>query len=167
MDTRAAEFPRAEPRPAEEMGTGAAVRRVAVGQVVLYALEADTAPSVGAGRVTSAGGTLALHSEAVRLGEYGTVRELAESELYRWAAAGRFDTLRYTRPVRVGERRYAVRLRLENARVGMEQLVVFTGAGAGLARVDRLWRALRGIRDDAAAAVMQTAAAFLLSDQTL
>lgn len=143
------------------------MRRVAVGQTVLYALEADAAPIVGAGRVTSAGGALALHSETVRLGEYGTVRELAESELYRWAAAGRFDTLRYARPVCVGERRYAVRLRLENERVGMEQLVIFTGAGAGLARVDRLWRALRGIQDDAAASVMQTAAAFLLSDQTL
>lgn len=105
---------------------------------------------------------MVLESGAVRLGEHGTVRELAEGELFRWAYARGFDELRFTHPIALGAGQCMVHLRLANARVGMEQIVFYTALGGGLARVDRLWRTFTD-RDerpkifDAAAAALSAA----------
>ena len=100
--------------------------------------------------------------EAVRLGEHGTVHELAEGELFRWAYIRGFDELRFTHPIALSAEQCMVHLRLTNARVGMEQIVFYTALGGGLARVDRLWRTFAGKEErsqsfDAAAAALMAA----------
>lgn len=142
------------------------VQLAAGGVAVLYALDTGGAPAAGADEITSVSGALVLNSAAVQLGEYGTVRELTESELYRWADAGKFDSIAYTQPLPVGEGRYTIHLRLQNARVGMEQMVVFTDLGGGVARVDRLWRTIADVRSDAGLPAFDRAAQYLLSEQT-
>lgn len=137
------------------------------GTTVLYGLDADGAAAGGSYEVTSVRSGMVLNSAAVQLGEYGTVRELAESELYHWADAGNFSTIQYTRPIRLGGTRYAVHLRLDNGTVGMEHLVVYTDTGGGVARVDRLWRAIADIWTDHGSAAFDRAAACLVSEQTL
>ena len=94
----------------------------------------------------------------MRLGEHGTVHELAEGELFRWAYASEFDALRFTHPIALSAERCMVHLRLTNARVGMEQLVFYTALGGGLARVDRLWRTFAG-KEEASPAFDTVAAA--------
>ena len=94
--------------------------------VVLYALDTGEMPLAGANQLTSVRAGLVLNSTAVRLGEHGTVRELAASALYHRTDANEFDRFKYTRPEKINSRRYAVHLRFENARVGMEQMVVYT-----------------------------------------
>lgn len=136
------------------------------GTTVLYGLDADEAAG-GLCEVTSVRSGMVLNSAAVQLGEYGTVRELAESELYHWADAGKFSTIQYTRPIRLGGTRYAAHLRLDNGTVGMEHLVVYTDTGGGVARVDRLWRAIADIWTDHGSAAFDRAAACLVSEQTL
>ena len=99
------------------------------GTAALYALDTGEEPSTGTDELTSVSAELVLNSAAVQLGAYGTVRELAESELYHWADASEFDLIQYTQPLQINETRYAVHLRLENDKVGMEQLVVYTDLG--------------------------------------
>ena len=96
------------------------------------------------------------------IGEHGTVHELAEGELFRWAYIRGFDELRFTHPIALSAGQCMVHLRLTNARVGMEQLVFYTALGGGLARVDRLWRTFAGKEErsqsfDAAAAALMAA----------
>ena len=81
--------------------------------------------------------------------------------------ANEFDRFQYTRPVRINNRRYAVHLRFENTKVGMEQVVVYTDTGAGTARVDRLWRAIPDIRIDQGSSMLEMTAAYLLSEETM
>ena len=135
--------------------------------VVLYALDTGEMPLADTNQITSVRAGLVLNSTAVRLGEHGTVRELAESELYHWTDANEFDRFQYTRPVRINNRRYAVHLRVENTKVGMEQVVVYTDTGAGTARVDRLWRAIPDIRIDQGSSMLEMTAAYLLSEETM
>lgn len=137
------------------------------GSAALYALDTGEEPTAGTDELTSVGTELVLNSAAVRLGEYGTVRELAESELYHWADASEFDRIQYTQPMQMSEKRFIVHLLLDNDAVGMEQLVCYTDLGNGIARVDRLWRALVDVRTDTGSSAFDEAAAYLISDQTL
>ena len=137
------------------------------GTAALYALETGEEPTAGTDELTSVSPELVLNSCAVQLGEYGTVRELAESELYHWADASEFDFIQYTQPVRLSDARYTVHLRLENDKVGMEQLVCYTDHGDGVARVDRLWRAVTDIHADDGSPSFDETAAYLISEQTL
>ena len=50
--------------------------------------------------------------------------------------------------------------------VGMEQLVVYTDLG-GVARVDRLWRAIPDVQTEESSPAFDRTAAYLISDQTL
>ena len=100
------------------------------GTAALYALDTGEEPSAGTDELTSVSAELVLNSAAIHLGEYGTVRELAESELYHWADASEFDRIQYTQPLQISEKRFAVHLLLDNAAVGMEQLVVYTDRAA-------------------------------------
>ncbi|MFR3787970.1 hypothetical protein [Agathobaculum desmolans] len=134
---------------------------------VLYALDTGEAPARNKDQLTSVSTELVLNSAAVRMGEYGTVRELAESELYHWADANEFHLIQYTRPLRLCSTRYAVHLRLENDRIGMEQLVIYTDLGDGLARVDRLWRAVADVHTDHGSTVFDETAAEMVSGHTL
>lgn len=133
----------------------------------LCALNTAEEPAQGANHLTSINGGLVLNSAAVQLGEYGTARELAESELYHWADACAFRTLQYTQPMQLGAHRYTVHLKLDNGTIGMEQLVIYTDLGNGIARVDRLWRAIPDIRTDTGSAVFDKTAAYLISNRTL
>ena len=137
------------------------------GTAALYALDTGEEPAAGTDELTSVSTELVLNSTAVQMGEYGTVRELAESELYHWADASEFDYIQYTQPMQISETRYAVHLRLENDKVGMEQLVCYTGLGSGVARVDRLWRSITDLQADEGSFAFDEAAAYLISDQTL
>ncbi len=94
------------------------------------------------------------------------MRELAESELYHWADASEFDRIQYTQPLQISEKRFAVHLLLDNAAVGMEQLVVYTDTG-GVARVDRLWRSIPDVQAEEGSPAFDRTAAYLISDQTL
>ncbi len=128
------------------------------GEAALCVLASGEAEREGDG-LTSMGAGMVLSSTAVRLGEHGTVHELAEGELFRWAYASEFDALRFTHPIALSAERCMVHLRLTNARVGMEQIVFYTALGGGLARVDRLWRTFAGKGEaspafDAAAAAL-------------
>ena len=60
----------------------------------------------------------------------------------------------------------AVQLRLENDKVGMEQLVVYTDLG-GVARVDRLWRSIPDMQAEESSPAFDRTAAYLISDQAL
>ena len=136
------------------------------GTAALYALDTGEEPSAGTDELTSVSAELVLNSAAIHLGEYGTVRELAESELYHWADASEFDRIQYTQPLQISEKRFAVHLLLDNAAVGMEQLVVYTDLG-GVARVDRLWRAIPDVQTEESSPAFDRTAAYLISDQTL
>lgn len=147
-ETKKTAFPVALRRITMQEGGEAALCVFASGEAER---EGDSLTSVGAGMV--------LSSTAVRLGEHGTVHELAEGELFRWAYASEFDALRFTHPIALSAERCMVHLRLTNARVGMEQIVFYTALGGGLARVDRLWRTFAGKGEaspafDAAAAAL-------------
>ena len=122
--------------------------------VVLYALDTGEMPLADTNQITSVRAGLVLNSTA-------------ESELYHWTDANEFDRFQYTRPVRINNRRYAVHLRFENTKVGMEQVVVYTDTGAGTARVDRLWRAIPDIRIDQGSSMLEMTAAYLLSEETM
>ena len=104
------------------------------GEAALCVLASCEAPEREGDGLTSMGAGVVLSSTAVRLGEHGTVHELAEGELFRWAYASEFDALRFTHPIALSAERCMVHLRLTNARVGMEQLVFYTALGGGLAR---------------------------------
>ena len=136
------------------------------GTAALYALDTGEEPSTGTDELTSVSAELVLNSAAVQLGAYGTVRELAESELYHWADASEFDLIQYTQPLQINETRYAVHLRLANDKVGMEQLVVYTDLG-GVARVDRLWRSIPDMQAEESSPAFDRTAAYLISDQAL
>ena len=77
------------------------------GTAALYALDTGEEPSAGTDELTSVSAELVLNSAAIQLGEYGTVRELAESELYHWADASEFDRIQYTQPLQISEKRAA------------------------------------------------------------
>lgn len=143
------------------------VELAAGGTAALYALDTGEEPSAGTDEITSVSAELALNSAAVQLGEYGTVRELAESELYRWTDRDEFDYIRYTQPKQLSDTRCAVQLRLENSKVGMEQLVCYTDLGGGIARIDRLWRTITDPLADTGSPVFDETAACLLSSDTL
>ena len=128
------------------------------GEAALCVLASCEAPEREGDGLTSMGAGVVLSSTAVRLGEHGTVHELAEGELFRWAYASEFDALRFTHPIALSAERCMVHLRLTNARVGMEQLVFYTALGGGLARVDRLWRTFAG-KEEASLAFDTVAAA--------
>ena len=128
------------------------------GEAALCVLASCEAPEREGDGLTSMGAGVVLSSTAVRLGEHGTVHELAEGELFRWAYASEFDALRFTHPIALSAERCMVHLRLTNARVGMEQLVFYTALGGGLARVDRLWRTFAG-KEEASPAFDAVAAA--------
>ena len=138
------------------------VERAAGGTIPLYALDTGEEPATGTDQLTSVSAALVLNSSAVWLGEYGAVRDLAESELYHWADASEFDHIQYTQPMQLSEKRCVVHLLLENDTVGMEQLVCYTDLGNGAARVDRLWHTLADEQTDEYSDVFdQTAAALL------
>ena len=142
------------------------VERAAGGTIPLYALDTGEEPATGTDQLTSVSAALVLNSSAVWLGEYGAVRDLAESELYHWADASEFDLIQYTQPLQINETRYAVHLRLENDKVGMEQLVVYTDLG-GVARVDRLWRSIPDMQAEESSPAFDRTAAYLISNQAL
>ncbi|MFR3787034.1 MAG: hypothetical protein ACLTWR_07070 [Agathobaculum desmolans] len=141
------------------------VERAAGGTIPLYALDTGEEPATGTDQLTSVSAALVLNSSAVWLGEYGAVRDLAESELYHWADASEFDHIQYTQPMQLSEKRCVVHLLLENDTVGMEQLVCYTDLGNGTARVDRLWHTLAdGQTDEDSDVFDQTAAALIASE---
>lgn len=53
--------------------------------IALCTLGADERPLTGHNEVTSVDRSLVLSSTAVHLGEHGSIHDLAESEIYRWA----------------------------------------------------------------------------------
>lgn len=136
------------------------------GSAALYALDTGEEPTAGTDQLTSVSTELVLNSSAVQLGEYGTVRELAESELYHWANASEFDRIQYTQPMQLSEKRFVVHLLLDNDAVGMEQLVCYTDLGNRVARVDRLWRALVDVQTDEGSEVFDQTAAALIASET-
>ena len=142
------------------------VELAAGGSATLYALDTGEEPTAGTDGLTSVSTELVLNSSAVQLGEYGTVRELAESELYHWSDASEFDRIQYTQPMQLSEKRFVVHLPLDNDVVGMKQLVCYTDLGNGVARVDRLWRALVEVQTDAGSEVFDQTAAVLISSET-
>ena len=156
--------------PTEEVLEVPLVRRdVALasgGSAALYALDTGEEPTTGTDQLTSVSAELVLNSSAVQLGEYGTVRELAESELYHWSDASEFDRIQYTQPMQLSETRYVVHLMLGNDAVGMEQMVCYTDLGNGIARVDRLWRALVDVQRDEGSETFDQTAAVLISSET-
>ena len=79
------------------------VERAAGGTIPLYALDTGEEPAAGTDQITSVSAALVLNSSAVWLGEYGAVRDLAESELYHWADASDFDHIQYTQPMQLSE----------------------------------------------------------------
>lgn len=83
--------------------------------------------------------SLVLSSTAVHLGEHGSIHDLAESEIYRWANVRGYVALHRTQPIYLSENRCMMHLRLTGVRLGMEQVVVYTRLSGGMARVDRLW----------------------------
>ncbi len=133
----------------------------------LYTFYKDAGPPACTDEIISVKGNMVLESSLVLLGEYGTIRELAESELYHWAHAAEFNTARYTHPVKLGDRRYRVWLRMDNMRVGMEQCVVYTCLSNRLARVDRLWRTIPERQNDKSLTEFSRIADWLASDETL
>ncbi len=135
--------------------------------IPLYTFNKDTGPPAHTDEIISVKGNMVLESSLVLLGEYGTIRELAESELYHWAHAAEFSTARYTHPVKLGDRRYRVWIRLDNLKVGMEQCVVYTCLGNRLARVDRLWRTIPEQQNDKSLTAFSQIANWLASDETL
>lgn len=78
-----------------------------------------------------------LSSTAVHLGEHGSIHDLAESEIYRWANVRGYVALHRTQPIYLSENRCMMHLRLTGVRLGMEQVVVYTRLSGGMARVDR------------------------------
>nr|WP_302666800.1 hypothetical protein [uncultured Agathobaculum sp.] len=136
------------------------------GSAALYALDTGEEPTAGTDQLTSVSTEMVLNSSAVQLGEYGTVRELAESELYHWADASEFDRIQYTQPMQLSEKRFVVHLLLDNDAVGMEQLVCYTDLGNGVARVDRLWRSLVDVQTDEGSDVFDQTAAALIASET-
>ena len=79
--------------------------------------------------------SLVLSSTAVHLGEHGSIHDLAESEIYRWANVRGYVALHRTQPIYLSENRCMMHLRLTGVRLGMEQVVVYTGFPAA-------WRVL-------------------------
>ena len=77
-----------------------------------------------------------LSSTAVHLGEHGSIHDLAESEIYRWANVRGYVALHRTQPIYLSENRCMMHLRLTGVRLGMEQVVVYTRLSGGMARVD-------------------------------
>ena len=105
-------------------------------------LGADERPLTGHDEVTSVDRSLVLSSTAVHLGEHGSIHDLAESEIYRWANVRGYVALHRTQPIYLSENRCMMHLRLTGVRLGMEQVVVYTRLSGGMARVDRLWHPL-------------------------
>lgn len=124
-------------------------------------LSADDSPLTAPDEVTSVARGIVLTSTAVRLGEHGSIHDLAESEVYHWANARGYVSLHRTQPIYLTENRCIMHLRLAGIRLGMEQLVVYTRLSGGLARVDRLWRPLSGAENTASSADFAAAAAAL------
>ena len=123
------------------------------GEAALCVLASCEAPEREGDGLTSMGAGVVLSSTAVRLGEHGTVHELAEGELFRWAYASEFDALRFTHPIALSAERCMVHLRLTNARVGMEQLVFYNRArrrpgarGQAVAHLCRKGGSVAGVR---------------------
>ena len=87
--------------------------------------------------------SLVLSSTAVHLGEHGSIHDLAESEIYRWANVRGYVALHRTQPIYLSENRCMMHLRL-------------TGV-----RVDRLWHPLSEQENDPSAAVFAATAAAL------
>lgn len=137
------------------------------GTAALYALDTGEEPTAGTNEITSVNDELVLNSSATVLGEHGTVLEFAESELYRWANATEFNAVQYTQPMKISDTRYLVCLRMDNQMIGMEQYVVYTDLGDGIARIDRLWRAIPDIVADAGSETFDRVAAYLASDETM
>ena len=86
------------------------------GEAALCVLDTGDAPERERDSLTSMGAGVVLSSTAVRLGEHGTVHELAEGELFRWAYIRGFDELRFTHPIALSAGQCMVHLRLTNAR---------------------------------------------------
>lgn len=105
--------------------------------------------------------SLVLSSTAVHLGEHGSIHDLAESEIYRWANVHGYVALHRTQPIYLSENRCMMHLRLTGVRLGMEQVVVYTRLSGGMARVDRLWHPLSEQENDPSTAVFAATAAAL------
>ena len=73
-----------------------------------------------------------LSSTAVHLGEHGSIHDLAESEIYRWANVRGYVALHRTQPIYLSENRCMMHLRLTGVRLGMEQVVVYTRLSCGI-----------------------------------
>ena len=73
-----------------------------------------------------------LSSTAVHLGEHGSIHDLAESEIYRWANVRGYVALHRTQPIYLSENRCMMHLRLTGVRLGMEQVVVYTRLSGGM-----------------------------------
>lgn len=109
--------------------------------------------------MTSVDRGLVLTSTAVHLGEHGSIHDLAESEIYRWANVRGYIALHRTQPIRLSDTRCIMHLHLIGVRLGMEQLVVYTRLPSGIARVDRLWHPLTANPDPSADDFAATGAA--------
>ena len=122
------------------------------GNTALCVLGTDDCPLTGPAEITSVSHGLVLNSAAVHLGEHGSIHDLAESEIYRWANISGYVALHRTQPISLSENRCIMHLHLVGRRLGMEQLVVYTRLADGMARIDRLWHPLPGRADDPFAA---------------
>lgn len=137
------------------------------GTAALYALDTGEEPTAGTNEITSVKDEMVLNSSATVLGEHGTVLEFAESELYRWADAAEFSAVQYTQPLKISNKRYLVYLRMDNQMIGMEQYVIYTDIGGGLARIDRLWRAIPDITAVTDSVVLERTVDYLTSNETI
>ena len=119
---------------------GRAVVLEAGKSVILYALHRDDAEGHGnTPAVTSLRGQKILISRAVRMGELGTVQELAEGERYHCANTCLFREVRYSEPVCLGPRRRINQIVAIGPRFAAVQFGIYTDLGDGIAQEDRIF----------------------------
>lgn len=107
--------------------------------VTLYTLHQDSAEGHGnTSAVTSFRSQKILISRAVRVGELGTVRELAEGERYRYANVKAFREVQYSEPACLGPSRLLNQVVAVGPRLAAVQFGIYTDLGDGIAREDKI-----------------------------
>jgi len=154
----------AEPETAFEL-ISKDVEMAAGGTIKLMAVKTESEPVAAADELTSFTEDFVLNSSGTQLGD-GTLLDIVENELYRWTESSGFTNVEYTQPEKISDNRYMVHLVLKSENSTTEQVVVFTGLDDGLARIDRLWRAIK-TADMTADPNFDAVASSLISDATL
>ncbi len=102
-----------------------------------------------------------LSSTAVHLGEHGSIHDLAESEIYRWANVRGYVALHRTQPIYLSENRCMMHLRLTGAARHGAGGSLHPAFPAAWRVLDRPWHPLSEQENDPSAAVFAATAAAL------